>query len=234
MRRPYKPPPSSNVVKVQTIYHPAEPNHPASRKAVIMVHAHAIQTGTGYLDKPLARRKFRILAGSRFDPTTDSVKISCDRFPTLSMNQKWCSDALDRLVKESEVRIVQHRYEDRVAQAHTAGLDRWSARFPGGERDASRATAFATQTSRVGAYAERMAAGHRNNADHVVRFGGCESRRGSCGEAFGKAEEGTTKGQGYEAVVIVEHSLGQCARAIPVHTDLSSFSCSRASSIWNS
>lgn len=105
LRRPYNPPSSKQVVNVQTLYHPADPNHAASKKAVITVTANAIQTGTGRLDEALARRKFRILAGSRFDPRTDSVKISCDRFPTLSMNQKWCSDALDRLIKEAEVRF---------------------------------------------------------------------------------------------------------------------------------
>ena len=108
MRRPYNPPSSSQIVKLQTIYHPADPNHPASKKAVITVSADAIQTAAGYLDKPLAKRKFRILAGSRFDPKTDTVKISCDRFPTLSMNQKWCSDALSRLIKEAEVGNASH------------------------------------------------------------------------------------------------------------------------------
>ena len=65
-----------------------------------------------------ARHSLKLIAGTRWTPTPprDSgissdalggehgyVKISCEDFPRPAMNLKWASDALDRLIEESNV-----------------------------------------------------------------------------------------------------------------------------------
>jgi small subunit ribosomal protein S35 len=55
------------------------------------------------LSSDAARHKFRVLAGQRWDSVKDTVKISCERFPSQKMNEKWCSDTIVKLLAESEV-----------------------------------------------------------------------------------------------------------------------------------
>ena len=45
------------------------------------------------------------MAGPRLNHATGEVKIACERFPTEQMNEKWCSDVLERMVTEAEVRL---------------------------------------------------------------------------------------------------------------------------------
>lgn len=71
------------------------------------------------LKNEAAIHTFKLLAGPRWspEPPKDSgvghteedfaehgyVKISCEGFPEPAMNLKWASDALDRLIEESNV-----------------------------------------------------------------------------------------------------------------------------------
>lgn len=72
--------------------------HPASRKVDI-----SFQIDSVPLSSPAARHKFALLCGPRLNHATGEVKIACERFPTEQMNEKWCSDVLDKMVKEAEV-----------------------------------------------------------------------------------------------------------------------------------
>lgn len=68
-----------------------------------------------------ARHRFKVLAGVRWsiEPPKDAgigrdedvgkhgyIKISCEDFPKASMNLKWASDAIDRLIAAANVRSL--------------------------------------------------------------------------------------------------------------------------------
>ena len=106
IRRPYNPPPSSHFVELRTQHFLDNPTHPASRKAVLTVRINDLVDTQNILGSKQSLHKFKLLAGPRWDPDKDIVKISCQMFPTTNMNMKWCSDALDRLIKEAEVRLI--------------------------------------------------------------------------------------------------------------------------------
>lgn len=119
-RKPFTPPTSKTPVLVRTISYGGEP-HPADRKAAIVVSLSKLP-----LKDAAALHKFKLLAGVRWsiDPPKDSgisemernpengdagyFKISCEDFPEVQMNMKWCSDALDKIVKEANVSPLPH------------------------------------------------------------------------------------------------------------------------------
>ena len=67
-----------------------------------------------------ALHKFKLLAGPRWTPVPPAdagvsdladwgngfIKISCEDFPKPSMNLKWASDTLNRLISEANVRTL--------------------------------------------------------------------------------------------------------------------------------
>ncbi|GAA5911039.1 hypothetical protein JCM5296_004604 [Sporobolomyces johnsonii] len=103
-RQPFTPPPSSHCVQVRHQHYQGEV-HPASRKVSVVVPISRLP-----LSSPEARHKFKLLAGPRWTPPSDKpgedadgeIKISCELFPSDKMNEKWCSDTLDKLLKEAE------------------------------------------------------------------------------------------------------------------------------------
>ncbi|CAD6569495.1 MAG: hypothetical protein CYPHOPRED_003397 [Cyphobasidiales sp. Tagirdzhanova-0007] len=100
--RSYEPPSKSHFLQIRTLHYLDDPVHPASRKAVLQVRISDLTDTEKALSSPKSVRKFLLLAGPRWDPDRKSVKISCEMFPTSNMNMKWCSDALERLIKEAE------------------------------------------------------------------------------------------------------------------------------------
>lgn len=80
----------------------SDPLHPSSRKAVLTIRIHDLQNQK-ILQGSKATHKFKLLAGPRYNPSREEVKISSEELPTFLMNKKWCSDALDRLLAESNV-----------------------------------------------------------------------------------------------------------------------------------
>lgn len=92
------------MIKLRTVYNIGDPSHPGSRKAVITLSINdLVQHGDKLLQSKQAQHKFKLLAGPRWNPDDDTIKIACDNFPTFNMNSKWCSDALDRLIAEARV-----------------------------------------------------------------------------------------------------------------------------------
>ncbi|KAI7951727.1 hypothetical protein MJO28_007411 [Puccinia striiformis f. sp. tritici] len=85
----------------------------ANKKASITVNLSKIPS---LQSSPEAMHKIKLLSGNRWfecerrsefdlsdhygDPN-GYIKISCDDYPSLQMNQKWCSDTLDRLIHEA-------------------------------------------------------------------------------------------------------------------------------------
>jgi small subunit ribosomal protein S35 len=104
---PYQPPKQTNIIKLRTVYTLGQPDHPGSRKAVITLSIQdLISKGEKLLQSKKSQHKFKLLAGQRWNPQDDSLKISCDDFPTFNMNAKWCSDVLDSLIAEARVSAV--------------------------------------------------------------------------------------------------------------------------------
>lgn len=50
------------------------------------------------------RDKLRKLAGVRWNPESDIVKISCESYPTQAQNKRYLGDVLASLIKEAKVR----------------------------------------------------------------------------------------------------------------------------------
>jgi len=47
--------------------------------------------------------KFKLLLGTRYDPTTDMVRMSCERHPYPAQNKRWLSDKIDELIEIAAV-----------------------------------------------------------------------------------------------------------------------------------
>ncbi|GAA6026993.1 hypothetical protein JCM8097_006023 [Rhodosporidiobolus ruineniae] len=104
-RQPFTPPSPSAVVQVRHQHYQGE-HHPAARKVTISVPVSRLP-----LQTPEQRHKFKLLAGPRWTPPLPgrtaqededgTVKLACELFPSERMNEKWCSDILDKLLAES-------------------------------------------------------------------------------------------------------------------------------------
>ncbi|CAR24158.1 mitochondrial 37S ribosomal protein mS35 [Lachancea thermotolerans CBS 6340] len=70
--------------------------HPNSRKVVVSLKTQQL----GLNDKEV--HKFRLLARTRYDHTTDIFKMSSDRYPEAAQNARYLSDKLQALIKEAK------------------------------------------------------------------------------------------------------------------------------------
>lgn len=95
---------STHFIQVRHQHYQGEP-HPASRKVSITLPLAPLNLS------PSELHRFKLLAGPRYTPpptsstTTEdqgSFKLSCELYPNERMNEKWCSDTLDKLLKESK------------------------------------------------------------------------------------------------------------------------------------
>ncbi|SCV69188.1 BQ2448_2208 [Microbotryum intermedium] len=98
LRREYKKPSSKQIVRVRHQHYQGEP-HPAARKVTISVNCDDLASTLG---SEQAQHKFKLLAGPRWDATNDEVKLSCELFPTPEMNERWCSETLDKMIAEAK------------------------------------------------------------------------------------------------------------------------------------
>lgn len=102
--------------------------HPVQRKAALVAPVTRLP-----LANKAAIHKFKLLAGVRWSlqPPRDSgvgkdetkllsegghgyFKISHEAFPELSMNLKWCSDTLDRLIVEANVCSICKAFDEKL------------------------------------------------------------------------------------------------------------------------
>ncbi|KAJ9478640.1 37S ribosomal protein S24, mitochondrial [Pseudozyma hubeiensis] len=112
-RQPYTPPKPSQCLQFRFQHYQGE-NHPVSRKVVLNVNVDDL-VKTGAVKDAKSKHKLLLLAGSRFHPRSNDaakpdqgeIKISCELFPNERQNMKRCSDTLDALVKEANVRTKE-------------------------------------------------------------------------------------------------------------------------------
>ncbi|GAB1737400.1 hypothetical protein NU219Hw_g1545t1 [Hortaea werneckii] len=70
--------------------------HPASRKVVVEFHP-----GHLHLTGP-QRTKLCKLAGPRYNPTTDTIKMNCESFATQAQNKRFLGDTIAKLMAEAK------------------------------------------------------------------------------------------------------------------------------------
>uniref|UniRef100_V5EL45 Likely mitochondrial ribosomal protein Rsm24p n=2 Tax=Kalmanozyma brasiliensis (strain GHG001) TaxID=1365824 RepID=V5EL45_KALBG len=111
-RQSYTPPKPSQYLQFRFQHYQGE-NHPASRKVVLNVDVDEL-VKAGAVKDAKSKHKLLLLAGTRFQPKSlqgegdkGEIKISCELFPNERQNMKWCSDTLDALVKEANVRTKE-------------------------------------------------------------------------------------------------------------------------------
>jgi small subunit ribosomal protein S35 len=129
LRSTYEPPAKDAILRLRSLHYQGEA-HPATRKAVLTVKVSDLFE-SGKLTSEAARRKLLLIAGARWDPLEQqppdqssehgfhlhaehsqieklalasgvgTIKISCERFPHERMNIKWCSDTVDKMLREA-------------------------------------------------------------------------------------------------------------------------------------
>ncbi|KAM3425004.1 hypothetical protein BST61_g6974 [Cercospora zeina] len=70
--------------------------HPASRKVVVDFKVASLGL------RPTEQEKLKKLAGSRYNPETKVVKMSCESFETIAQNKRYLADTLDKLIAEAK------------------------------------------------------------------------------------------------------------------------------------
>ncbi|RKP15353.1 mitochondrial ribosomal subunit protein-domain-containing protein [Piptocephalis cylindrospora] len=93
--QPYQPPKESAILRIRTIDYLGE-KHPLEYKVVLQVSPSKLGL------TPTQLHKFLILAGPRYDPIRKELKISSERYQNRTMNLKWASNTLDRLIAEAK------------------------------------------------------------------------------------------------------------------------------------
>lgn len=74
--------------------------HPAEKKVVLEFSPADMR------DLPeIQRNKLRKLVGTRYNPESDVVKMSCEMFETQAQNKRYLGDLVDKLLQEASVGI---------------------------------------------------------------------------------------------------------------------------------
>lgn len=91
----YVPPAKKNVLKFKYVSYLGE-DHKAERKVVVTFKTENLKLNKKEL------HKLRLLAGVRYNPGTDEVKISCARFPDQAQNKRFLGQVVQDLLKNSK------------------------------------------------------------------------------------------------------------------------------------
>ena len=74
--------------------------HPAEKKVVLEFTPADMPDLTN-----IQRNKLRKLAGVRWNPEEDIVKMSCEMFETQAQNKRYLGDLVDKLLEEAKVYV---------------------------------------------------------------------------------------------------------------------------------
>lgn len=72
--------------------------HPAEKKVALEFCTQDIRDLT-----PIQRDKLRKLAGVRYNPETDIIKMSCEMFETQAQNKRYLGDLVGSIIQEAKV-----------------------------------------------------------------------------------------------------------------------------------
>lgn len=94
--KPYRPPPTSHVLKFERTVTLGDKYQAKDRKVVLRVQVSQLGLKGPQL------HKFLLLVGPRYNPETDELKMSETREPSSLMNKKRLADTLSELISESK------------------------------------------------------------------------------------------------------------------------------------
>ncbi|RXG45077.1 hypothetical protein VDGE_01488 [Verticillium dahliae] len=91
LAKPFEPPTKEEVLRYRYTTYMGE-NHPAEKKVVVQFSPADLGL------TPVQANKLKKLAGTRYDPGKDIVKMSCESFDHAAQNKRYLSDQVDTLV----------------------------------------------------------------------------------------------------------------------------------------
>lgn len=96
LSKPFQPPREDQVLKWRYTTYMGEP-HPAARKVVVEFQPSRIpDLNTEQVSK------LQKLAGARYNPSTQTVKMSCESFETQAQNKRYLADTISKLIAEAQ------------------------------------------------------------------------------------------------------------------------------------
>lgn len=100
---PYNPPADTDILRFKYTSYMGE-KHPGEAKVVVSFQSKDL----GLDDASL--HKFRLLCGTRYNPTTDEVKMSCSRYPEQAQNKRFLGQTIRDLL--TNARDKSDTFED--------------------------------------------------------------------------------------------------------------------------
>lgn len=97
LAKPFTLPPSTHILRFRYTTYLGE-HHPAEPKVVVELCSKDL-TPT-HLSEP-QRQTFLKLVGPRYNPTTDIVRMSCEKFTDRAQNKRYLGDLVSSLVREA-------------------------------------------------------------------------------------------------------------------------------------
>jgi small subunit ribosomal protein S35 len=102
--RPFRPPNKFEVLRFRYSTYFGE-NHPAAKKVVLNFSLKQLRKAVSEDPRfdDAWEHKLKLLLGTRYNPTSDEVRMSCELYPYPAQNKRWLSDKLDELVETAAV-----------------------------------------------------------------------------------------------------------------------------------
>jgi small subunit ribosomal protein S35 len=97
MAKPFEPPTGKQVLRFRYTTYMGE-EHPAEKKVVVEFCPADMPDLT-----PIQREKLKKLAGVRYNPETEIVKMSCEMFESQAQNKRYLGDLVDTMLREARV-----------------------------------------------------------------------------------------------------------------------------------
>jgi len=98
--KPFVPPTADMVLRFRYTTYLGE-QHPAEKKVVVEFTTRDMPNLTA-----VQRKKLVNLAGVRYNPEKDLVKMSCEMFPSQAQNKRYLGDLVDQMLREARVRLL--------------------------------------------------------------------------------------------------------------------------------
>ncbi|ODM22815.1 hypothetical protein SI65_00404 [Aspergillus cristatus] len=98
LAKPFTLPPETHILRFRYTTYMGE-QHPAEPKVVVELSTKDLTPK--YLTEA-QRQTFLKLVGPRYNPDTDIVRMSCERFNTRAQNKRYLGDVINNLVKEAK------------------------------------------------------------------------------------------------------------------------------------
>jgi len=97
LSKPFQPPEGEQCLRFRYTTYMGE-HHPAERKVVLEFCTEDLPDLTD-----IQREKLKKLAGVRYNPETDIVKMSSEMYESQAQNKRYLGDRVDELLKEARV-----------------------------------------------------------------------------------------------------------------------------------